>query len=69
MREAALRQHEVSDRARARMIEGEVVPAEDMAARIARATDGAIRFDDWTVAPEGAWNDRPAVRPPLRRAA
>lgn len=42
-----------------RLISGEVIPADDHACAIARATGGLVLPMDWERKPTGSWGDRP----------
>lgn len=42
-----------------RVLFGEIVPGEDLARRIGRATGGFIDRRDWRRRPKGGWFDRP----------
>lgn len=42
-----------------RLISGDLIPADDQACAIARATNGAVLPMDWERKPTGTWGDAP----------
>lgn len=47
-----------------RLIDGDVVPGEDLCARIGIATGDQVRRLDWQSKPGGGWFDAPLAREP-----
>lgn len=53
----------VTDASIDRMLSGELVPADDVAAAIARESEGAVEPGDWTRGAGGGWAEKPGARP------
>ncbi|WP_428968062.1 hypothetical protein ACQR50_09160 [Sphingomonas sp. Xoc002] len=57
-----VRKAEVSETMAQRLINGEVIPDNDLAKAIYLATDCAVWSRHWVFRPEGGWFDRPTIR-------